>query len=91
MDWLGKSIANRLPEIARKGVAENTFDESINARINALADEMPEATLRLLDDDGPDIAAWNEAIQPYLDQDWLDTPWFPAATYFFSRIIEATG
>jgi uncharacterized protein with ATP-grasp and redox domains len=53
---------------------------------------MPYGRVRLLqDDEAPDIAVWQAYLQLYLGQTWLDAPWFALETYFFRRILEATG
>jgi hypothetical protein len=45
----------------------------------------------LTDSEAPDSADWAAYITPYEGQDWLKVPWFFAETYFYRRILEATG
>ncbi len=53
---------------------------------------MPEGLLRpILDKGAPDEAIWNEWMEPHIGKSWLGAPWFPAETYFFRRILEASG
>jgi predicted aconitase with swiveling domain/uncharacterized protein with ATP-grasp and redox domains len=86
------TITQRLPGIARRVIAENSWSVDIENKLQALIDEMPEAGLRPLQDSGaPDLQAWNMDLQPYLGQTWLQAPWFVVETYFFRRILEATG
>jgi uncharacterized protein with ATP-grasp and redox domains len=86
------TVSRRLPGIARRAVGENRFPDAINAALIALADDMPGGMLTPLDDPGaPDLDAWNRDLQPYLGQPWLEAPWFTAETYFFRRVIQATG
>ena len=86
------TITVRWPRIARRVIEENDDPASITDRIQALIDEIPEGPIRRLDDPGaPDETLWNERIAPYEGQSWLEVPWFFGETYFYRRIIEATG
>ena len=86
------SVANRLPEIGRRMLTENTFSPPVESRIVALLDGIPEERIRHLSDDmAPDAAAWSSYIEPHKGQSWLQVPWFFAETYFYRRIMEATG
>lgn len=87
-----ESITVRLPDIGRRMLAENTFAPETVARLNRLIDGIPDDQVRLLKDPaGPDAAAWNGYLEPYLGQDWLQAPWFVVETYFYRRILEETG
>ncbi len=98
------SVVTRLPEIARRTLAENPFPPEIAARIQALIDEIPHGKIRpivLPDSDGSgtskrghsnnESADWSAWTAPYLGQDWLQAPWFFIEEYFYIRILEATG
>lgn len=86
------TIVRRLPEIARRVLAENDWQPAQRARLEALIGEIPAAPLRpLQDEDAPDARAWNQALPRLAKSDWLQTPWFVAEMYFFRRILEATG
>lgn len=63
----------------------------IAAAMDELAGELAGGGLRGLRDMGPDRAAWNEAVAPLLGRSWLDLPWYFAETYFYRRVLEATG
>lgn len=87
-----RTIAERWPRIAGQVIAENDFPDAINARIQALRDDLPDGTVRLLDDPGaPDDALWADWVTPYQGQGWLEAPWFFGETYFYRRLLEATG
>ena len=87
-----RTIAERWPRIAGQVIAENDFPEDINARIQALRDDLPAGTIRPLDDPGaPDDALWAEWVEPYQGQGWLEAPWFFGETYFYRRLLDATG
>lgn len=87
--WANSTIRQRLPVIAQRTLQENDFPTDIQTRIEALIADIPDTPIRLLQDAGPDVAAWNGWIRPYLDQNWLNPPWFFSETYFYRRIIEA--
>ena len=84
-------MSRRVVEIARRTLVENDFSEEISGRVTALITEIPVEAIRLMNDTAPDADAWNEYTRPYLDQNWLTPPWFFTETYFYRRLIEATG
>jgi len=84
------TITVRIPRIGRQVLAENDLPETAVFAMQELLDEIPEGKIRPLPDPhAPDAAAWNEALQPYLSQNWLEPPWFIVETYFYRRIISA--
>ena len=86
------TILRRLPEIARRVIAENSFDPPTNDRLSALAANLPHGRVRpLLDEQAPDWADWQAALRPFLGQSWLELPLFAAEMVFYRRILEATG
>ncbi len=86
------SVVERLPDIGRRVLAENEFPETVNNGILDLLDEIPEAPLRRLTDNlAPDVTSWSDYLKPYKGQNWLQVPWFLAETYFYRRVLEATG
>jgi AcrR family transcriptional regulator len=84
-------MSRRVVEIARRTLVENDFSEEIIRRVQALIAETPDEAIRLMNHTAPDADAWDEYTQPYLDQNWLTPPWFFTETYFYRRLIEATG
>jgi hypothetical protein len=87
-----RTLTQRLPGIARRVLGSSDWHPQAQARLAALAESMPHAPLRLLDDPlAPDADAWERDLAPYVGQTWLQAPWFVAETYFFRRILEATG
>lgn len=84
------SVKVRLPDIARRTLADNDFPPSVVARFEALIADIPAARIRPLHSHAaPDAAAWEAYIEPYTAYNWLDVPWFFAETYFYRRIMEA--
>jgi uncharacterized protein with ATP-grasp and redox domains len=87
-----RTVVRRWPRIAGQVVEENDFPKALNEQIRQLQDDIPEGLIRPLEDDGaPDTALWDTYVQPYQGQRWLDVPWFFGETYFYRRILEATG
>lgn len=90
--WAHSTITARLPEIGRRTLRENDFPAAVAARLEALIEDIPEAPLRPLRPDGaPDATAWEGYTRPFLGQNWLEPPWFFVETYFYRRVLEATG
>lgn len=89
--WAYSTMTERLPEIARRTLLENSFTPAATWRVAALAEAVPEEPLRLLLPGAPDTDAWDAYTRPYLEESWLTTPWFFAETYFYRRLLEATG
>lgn len=86
------TVAERLPDIARRVLAENDFPQPIVRQLTALIEEIPRAPIRPLNDfEAPDVLEWSQYIEPYLGLNWLQIPWFLAETYFYRRLLEATG
>ena len=86
------SVVRRLPEIARRTIAENQLDDGQTELVEGLASEIPHASLVPIDEpEAPDAADWMTYIEPYLETNWLDTPWFFVETYFYRRLLAATG
>lgn len=86
------SVVDRLPDIGRQTISDNTFTAAANAALESLINEIPNGPIRpLTDAAAPDSADWAAYIAPYEGYNWLDIPWFFAETYFYRRILEATG
>ena len=95
------SVVKRLPDIARRVLAENKLPPEAAAAIQALIAEIPAGTIRAVaaaaageeclpaQDCCGD--AWAQWAAPYLGMDWLEVPWFFAEEYFYLRVLEATG
>ncbi len=86
------TMRKRLPDIARNLALKGNRPARVREQLLELAEELPNSPIRQLRDEGaPDEMLWREWMAPYLGLNWLETPWFPAETYFFRRILEATG
>ncbi len=86
------TVTTRLPKITQQVLDMNAFPAEVAARLEALKAELPHAPIRLLQDrSAPDISAWDGYLAGKLGKPWLELPMFFAETYFFRRILEATG
>lgn len=86
------TVVRRLPAIAQRVLAENDLSPPAAQAIASLAAEIPATPLRpLTDADAPDYELWKSYLIPYVGQNWLEVPWFVAETYFYRRVLEATG
>ncbi len=87
-----RTLSGRLPGIARRVLDSRDWHDQACLRLEALVDDMPHGRLRLLDDpQAPDAADWEADLIPYLGFTWLEAPWYVSETYFFRRLLEATG
>ncbi|HDD55238.1 MAG TPA: protein-glutamate O-methyltransferase family protein [Chloroflexi bacterium] len=88
--WAHSTVSKRLPEIAAQVIEENQYPDEINEALTRLQEEINHHPIRpLLDQGAPDQGAWEEYVQPYIGQSWLEVPWFFVEHYFYRRIMEA--
>lgn len=82
----------RIPAILADTRARlGALPDEIAAALDALDGELRSGSLRLLDHPAPDRAFWDQAARAFVGRSWLDLPWFFAETYFYRRLLEATG
>ena len=86
-----KTVSQRLPAIAKRVIEDNDFPPEIVEKLKILIEELPEGKIRALESptEAHDLPDWNRYLESYLDQSWLDLPWFFAEVYFYRRILEA--
>ena len=82
----------RWPRIARRVIDDNEYPDVVSDRLHDLVAEIPEGPVRPLQDPtAPDADLWNQWVEPFAGQSWLEVPWFFGETYFYRRILEAIG
>ena len=87
-----RTMTVRIPEIGRRILKENSFPAPVVEKLQALLDDLPEGAVRDLQDrEAPDLVDWKQYAAPYLGMSWLEVPWFFSETYFYRRVLEATG
>lgn len=85
------SIVVRLPEIARRMMADNEFDGPIRKSVQAVIDSIADGEIEPVDQQGPDADAWTAYVAPHVGLSWLDAPWFFVELYFYRRLMDAVG
>lgn len=83
------SVARRLPEIARRVVADNELADGALAAVESLVGEIGEGVIEPLSGIGPDQANWNGYVAQHQGESWLDSPWFFVEYYFYRRLLDA--
>ncbi len=87
-----RSVVERLPDIVRRMLEENDFPPGVVAALKQLVGEIPATPLHPIDDPGAaDLSDWNGYVDDLGGADWLEAPWFFVETYFYRRIVAATG
>ncbi|MDH3500154.1 MAG: damage-control phosphatase ARMT1 family protein, partial [Acidimicrobiia bacterium] len=85
-------MAVRLPEIARRTIAENDLGTGEIEEVALLIDEIESGSIRAVSEtEAPDAHAWASYVERYAGMSWLDAPWFFVETYFYRRLLAATG
>ena len=86
------SVVRRLPEIALKTIEDNELTGHRREQVERLADEINSGVITRLDEpESSDWLAWGEYVSPYEGLKWVDVPWFFVETYFYRRLLSATG
>ncbi len=87
-----KPLQNIKSRAGETPTPQEFLEMSIVENLQTLIQELPYGKVRLLKDiEAPDIAAWNNYLEPYVGNNWLDIPWYFAEAYFYRRILEATN
>ena len=90
--FAANTLAVRLPDIARRMLADNQYPPVIVDRVEALLEEMRTGRVQALDDPGaPDEADWKGYLRPHLGKSWPELSFFVCENLFYRRILAATG
>jgi len=86
------SVVRRLPEIALKTIDDNKLDGDIQESVEHLAAAVHDGVIVGVDEpEAADSLAWQGYVDAYKGMSWVDAPWFFAETYFYRRLLAATG
>jgi uncharacterized protein with ATP-grasp and redox domains len=88
------TMVTRFPAIIQTVLVDHAgqYPDSIVQSLQALYDELVQnQPVRPLETAASDGADWAEAWKPFQGRGWLDIPWYFAETFFFRRLLEATG
>ncbi len=86
-----RSVAERLPEIAARMLADNRFTPSATEAVRSIIEDISSGVIEPLGSEGPDQTQWASYVDPYLGLTWLDAPWFFVEFYFYRRLLGAVG
>ena len=86
------TIRDRLPKIGRQILKDNDFTQEVRQNLLSLIREIPVESIRQIEDHAaPDVQDWKNYTSQHKGKNWFQIPWFFAETYFYRRILEATG
>jgi hypothetical protein len=90
--FAANTLAVRLPEIARRMLAENQYPAEVVMRVERLLEEMRAGRVQALDDPGaPDQADWELYLRPHVGKSWPELSFFVGENLFYRQLIAATG
>ena len=85
------TILERKPQIIRQVLADNAYPSGVVAALEALRDEIASRPIGPLVESAADGPCWNHELERYTGKTWLEIPWYFAESYFYRRVLEATG
>jgi uncharacterized protein with ATP-grasp and redox domains len=85
------TILERKPQIIRQVIADNGYPAEVSAALESFHDEIANQPIQPLRESMPDTAFWNLEVLKYVGKTWLEIPWYFAETYFYRKLLEATG
>ena len=86
-----RTLAVRVPRIIQETIELNHFPDEIRRAVEGLREEILSGRVRGLIEDTPDREFWNILSQPEIGHSWLDVSWYWAESFFYRRMLEATG
>lgn len=85
------TLAIRIPRILDETTDRGRFEPLALRRLLALRAELTEGVTQPLSDGAADNEFWNEVSRDQMGRSWLDVPWYWAESYFYRRLLAATG
>ena len=85
------TIVERKPQIIRQVIQDNDYPAEIIRSLEAFREEIASQPMQPLRESAPDVAGWNETLVAYAAKTWLEAPWYFAETFFYRKLLEATG
>ncbi|HEY0707845.1 MAG TPA: ARMT1-like domain-containing protein, partial [Polyangia bacterium] len=87
-DTLKRRVPEILADVRRR---MGPVPAEVDAELDALDAEIRTGVLRGLREATDDRKDWDAACAPHVGRSWLDIPWYFAESFFYRRILEATG
>jgi hypothetical protein len=81
----------RHPKLIENVIAALPYSAGQAAALRALAEESMRGVIAPLPDSAPDAQRWREWDRGHYGKPWSDAPFLWAESFFFRRILEATG
>lgn len=81
----------RVPQMILDTIGLNNFPDVVQQALQDLRDEILTGYIQPLPETAPDTDFWAESAAPHLGRSWLNVPWFWAETYYYRRLLAATG
>jgi uncharacterized protein with ATP-grasp and redox domains len=85
------TILERKPTIIAQVISDHHYPDSIVANLNKFKSEIADHEIKPLIEKSLDTVVWNECVLNYSGKTWLELPWYFAETYFYRKLLEATG
>ncbi len=86
-----ETLRSRVPIILQETITLNRGSATCCAALEELYAELTAGVVRGLREEAPDRPFWDAATAAHVGRSWLDLPWFWAETFFYRRVLEATG
>jgi len=91
-NWANRTISYRFARTIQSVLDENEYSREKEKSLKQLIDDIPNSMIRKLRDyTAPDAKMWEKYLEPYLNMDWYQPPWFFTEHYFYRRILEAVN
>ena len=90
--FAGFTIRSRLPEIISLVLNDQNYSSLQYDRLMTLKESLPASTLHpSWDSVAGDWGRWEKMLNPYVERNWLEVPFFFAEMYFYRCLLEAIG
>jgi len=83
-----KTIKERKPLIIDRILSHFDYTSKIHNALKGLKSELSNEPIKALSEQTPDRIYWDQDLQPWEGNTWLEIPWFLAETYFYRRVLE---
>jgi len=85
------TILERKPTIIAQVISDHHYPASIVANLIDFKSEIANQEIKPIVEKSPDTVFWNECVLNNSGKTWLEIPWYFAETYFYRKLLEATG
>jgi hypothetical protein len=86
-----RTFQTRIPRIVNDALDREDLHREAREALVALRSEIEGGAVRALWEDAPDRALWDAMSAPLVGRSWFDAPYYLAESFFYRRVLEATG